>query len=122
MTRAQIKQKINQKNTQLRSKKSQLTQYTNLQSKVNQVIRLLNDSLKQLNSAKDYLRSGYNKKTTSSVKLNNSNIEDITAIKKHLELRVALEIKSQIRSLNTSINSLNKEINRLWREYYKAES
>lgn len=122
MTKAEIKAKINQKNKQLANVNNQLKQYQNLQTKVNKIISLLKDSLKSLNSAMGYLKKGYNyNKNITAVKLNDTNIDEVTEIKKYLELRVNPNISSKIKDLKNNKNKLNNEINKLWREYYKAD-
>lgn len=123
MTKAQIKSKINQLNKELSSYKNQRQQYQTLKDKVTQIVGLLNNSIDSLNSAKNYLKNGYggNVKTTP-FKNTNNDIQKITEIKKYLELRVILEINSQIRNLNNNCTKTQNTINKLWKEYYAVEN
>lgn len=123
MTKAQIKNQINQLNKKLNSYKTQKTQYETLKNKVTQIVNLLNSSINSLNNAKSYLKKGYgsNVKTTPYKNTDNE-IKKVTEIKKYLELKVILEINSQIRKLNSNCTSTQNKINKLWKEYYRAEN
>ena len=122
MTKAQIREKINAKNRELRNKQNQLPQYKSLNTKINEIISLLNKSLQSLNQAQDNLKKGYGNEKSQWVSLNSKNINKIITIKKNLSSNVISGTNLKINELNQNISTIKNEINSLWNLYNNAEA
>lgn len=114
MGKAEIQEKINRLNREIRNLETSRKSYQNMNTKIN-------DAITKLTSAKDYAKKSYTslekyyQSNTSSKKVTEleSEYTNINNIIKDLNSEILVASTNKISSINSSINSKQNQIRRL---------
>lgn len=123
MGKAEIQEKINRLNREIRNLETSRSSYQNMNTKIN-------DAISKLTSAKDYANKSYTalekyyQSNTSSKKVTEleSEYTNINNIIKDLKSEILVASNNKISSINSSISSKQSQIRRLREQMNSMET